>query len=261
LLGGLLALAARPGAAEAEALATTLRDGPRAWLTFPAGAPDSPIAFRSGRPDDEEASEESVGAEATTALRLLAALLVVPAGTTPTTANAGTSGGTVVNLSGGTGTLGGSRGGGGGGGGGGGTTPELAPEPGGLRMALIGAALVGLAALRRGKRTQGDRGRPRSPPHPRDGSPCTTTPAGTTPAHLGPCAPRVPPLPPSRKAAHVLNPIVLALCLVSTAGLALAATAGLLICLAPRPRVDYQADVELELLGLDGAAPGLHPPK
>jgi hypothetical protein len=59
----------------------------------------------------------------------------------------------------------------------------------------------------------------------------------------------------------VLNPIILALCVVSTAALALAATAGLLICLAPRPRVDYQADVELELLGLDGAAPGLHPPK
>src|SRR5579885_3584570 len=98
LLATLFVLAAQAGATRADSLVSSLASDTRPGAAFRVGVPNSPIAFRSGR-REEEANEEATEADPDQVLQVLAVILAVPAGTTPTVASSTEGGNTVVKTS------------------------------------------------------------------------------------------------------------------------------------------------------------------
>jgi hypothetical protein len=153
-LASLFAMVVPAGAVRAEALVTGLIGEGRPGTAIRLSDPGSPVAYRSGRRwDEDEMSSENEDADPDQVLQLLAALLVVPAGCTPTYMNTNSSNPTSATTTPQNSTHNSSTNPPGDGGGGGGNPPgDLAPEPGGLVNALLGAGLAGLEILRRRRR-------------------------------------------------------------------------------------------------------------
>ncbi len=152
-LAGFLTVIIPAGAVHAEALVTGLVGDVRPGAAIPSSDSNSPIAFRSGRQgDQDELTNEAEDNDPAQVLQLLAALLAVPAGCTPTYMNNNPSPASATSTPKKTTTLSSTNPTGDGPGGDSNPPGDLAPEPGSLVSALIGAGLAGLNALRRRRR-------------------------------------------------------------------------------------------------------------
>jgi hypothetical protein len=148
LLAAPFALYNLPGAARAEVLVTVPAGDVHPGTALSVNGFGSPFAFHLGPRFTPATAVELAPAQAA---QLLAAVLAVPAGTTLVSASSGDPGNEAVKHP---GMAAGDPGGGTNGDPGGGTPLLLVPEPGGLALALVGAGLAGLAALRRGNRVR-----------------------------------------------------------------------------------------------------------